>query len=95
MTIAIKQSNSGPLVELTTDSPDSCYGLPVLRVDNGSSHDFGPRDWILTADYPHGVIAARVVAERASDWPENSPEWLECQRFCRQWPTGPQVTRKA
>lgn len=43
--VLITKDESGGTVVLTTDSPLSCYGLPILRVDTlDISEDFGPSD---------------------------------------------------
>lgn len=91
MTRLIEQANEGPTVRLTTDSPASSYGVPVLRIEDDTPTDYGPADIVVTPDYPRGERAAHIVCEHADDWPEGSAEWLACQAFCRQWPEGPQV----
>ena len=43
MKLNIESLDTNCEVELTTDSPKSSYGLPVLRVDG---NDYGPCDWV-------------------------------------------------
>lgn len=93
---------TGPLgvqAILTTDSPASHYGVPVLRVEGKGVEDwpdFGPSDTLGS-----GFSAAALVAACATGvLPYGvggaihpmSPATREAARaFCRQWPNGPQI----
>ena len=77
----------GGTAVLTTGSPQSHYGIPILRVEaEDVEGDFGPADEIAP-----GLTAGGVVfgwAKRDG----RSPEELDAARlFLMQWPAGPQV----
>lgn len=70
---------------LTTNSPSSHYGIPVLRIvdDDGNVTDLGPAD-----PMPPGM-GAKTAAEWAVA--HASELGLDLTRsFCSQWPDGPQ-----
>lgn len=78
------------MTELTTGSPMSHYGIPVLRVTiSGKSVDLGPADLLPdeinstgTATAAHLVVSKAIMGifDRAA-----------AELFCSQWPEGPQV----
>lgn len=55
--------------ELTTDSPKSSYGLPVLRVDG---EDYGPGDWVGALKAGDIAILGRLQGTR--DFLDQHPE---------------------
>jgi hypothetical protein len=71
---------------LTTDSPQSHYGLPILRIE--SEGDFGPADMV-----DHIVTAADIVAGWASNPGRTAEEIGAARMFLRQWPDGPQIMK--
>ncbi|MBE0659006.1 MAG: hypothetical protein IH602_15035 [Bryobacteraceae bacterium] len=75
---------------LTTNSPASSYGIPVLRITaDDIEGDFGPSDLI---GQPGALMpAAAVVAAWARDSARTEPELSAAAKFLRQWPEGPQV----
>ena len=77
------------LVFLTTRSPLSSYGVPVLRVEGRPgrpSGDFGPADLVAP-----GATAAKVVVEWAEMEARTEEELQAARVFLRQWPHGPQL----
>lgn len=46
MEYRIAKDNETPTITLTTDSPQSHYGIPVLRYEMHDCKDFGPMDII-------------------------------------------------
>jgi hypothetical protein len=80
---------------LTTDSPLSSYGIPVLRIKTRErafaeygypDGDYQPGDVVIS-----GVSGATIVAAWARR-PERKPEELKlAQLYLSQWPDGPQV----
>lgn len=90
----------GKNVTLTTDSPQSHYGIPVLRYENFACPDFGPAD-MLPDFHPEfdgqlgidGVSAAEIVIlfalREADKLSGNKIKFIDS--FLRQWPVGPQV----
>lgn len=79
----------GHIATLTTESPASRYGNPVLRVvdpDGADWLDYGPLDVL-----PSGLTAAELVVMATSDGAWRCDDLVLCQRFTRNWPEGPQV----
>ena len=75
ITIQTFQDGTGPLV-LTTQSPASHYGIPVLRHEGCSCPDMGPADQIPRCVYPQNVVdlfgeltAAEMVTRAAGKLP--------------------------
>jgi len=84
---------------LTTESPASHYGVPVLRVEGK-----GTEDWpdLGSADLlGSGITAGQFVVECASGvlpkdvggriHPMSEEVREAARRFCAQWPEGPQI----
>lgn len=83
---------------LTTDSPVSHYGCPVLRISaEDVLGDFGPADMIDTSGDPERIHPDRIItaADVVVGWamkPDRTPEEKAAARkFLRQWPEGPQI----
>lgn len=93
MDIIICTDPQGGIARLTTDSPASHYGIPVLRVEaEDVSGDFGPADLIGDIEKPDKLItAAQVVAGWASKPERTKAEIETAASFLRQWPEGPQI----
>lgn len=89
--IVVCEDQTGGTAILTTDSPQSHYGCPVLRIEaEDIDGDFGPRD--LLGDPERGfVTAAEVVAGWIGRGDRNESEVEAARRFLQQWPEGPQV----
>jgi len=88
--IIITKDEKGGFAILTTDSPMSHYGVPVLRIEaEDVDGDFGPAD--LIGEVPNLVSAASIVAGWARSG-ERTREEIEAARlFLSQWPDGPQL----
>ena len=92
--ITILTDKNGGTAVLTTASPASHYGIPVLRIEaNDVDGDFGPGD--LLGNLPNVFPAANIVAA----W-GRAPERTDVERevaalYLRQWPEGPQVDSPA
>jgi hypothetical protein len=85
--------HQGISVRLTTLSPVSNYGFPILRVEGhpAGDEDCGPADTVPhTEDEPGGTAAALVCAIHERDHLTGAA--LEAARsFLSQWPDGPQI----
>lgn len=92
--ILILRDKNGGTAILTTASPASHYGIPVLQIDaDDVSGDFGPGD--LLGELPNIFPAANIVAAWGRA-PERTNEEREiAARYLRQWPEGPQVETPA
>jgi len=78
---------TGVKAALTTDSPSSHYGIPVLRIEGEGWEnlpDYGPADIL-----PSGLSGAALVVQVAGDFDAKTRE--AAQNFCAQWPEGPQM----
>ena len=87
VTHVLKENDAGePTIVLTTESAQSSYGIPVLRIENSDGPDYGPSDLIPglgRADmlvFEWGVCADRTPVERDA-----------AKRFLSQSPTGPHL----
>lgn len=86
--LVIKDEQGGTAV-LTINSPQSCYGLPILRIKTLDwEDDFGPADLLANL-----ITAAEVVADWASQDGRTPEELKAAVAFLRQWPDGPQSRR--
>ena len=91
--ILIMVDEKGGTAILTTNSPMSRRGIPVLRVKTEDvDGDFGPADLIGEHKKPEMIrTAAGIVAEWFRTI-EHTEEEIEAARlFLSQWPEGPQI----
>lgn len=98
MNILVTRDAQGGEAWLTTDSPASHYGCPVLRIEaDDVDGDFGPADMIDTSGDANRIHPERIVtaADVVAGWArstERTPEEIEAARkFLSQWPDGPQI----
>ena len=84
----------GGTAVLTTDSPASHYGVPVLRIGAADVEgDFGPADLIGDIDRPETLAtAACIVAGWAMNAERSEDERGAARAFLGQWPEGPQIS---
>jgi len=79
-------NESGETVILTTDSPQSHSGAPVLRIEaEDVNGDFGPADMVGK------VTAADIIVGWAEQETRTKKEIEAAQMFLTQWPDGPQL----
>ncbi len=71
---------------LTTESPQSSYGIPVLEINDQT---FGPAE-----SDPNGNNAAQIVASWARQGNRTVRQIDAAHSFLSQWPQGPQVDKK-
>jgi hypothetical protein len=89
MDYLILSDDNGGTARLTTDSPASSYGIPVLVLDADDIRgEFGPADTLPT-DQP--LTGADLVATWGSEPERTEEERTAAGRFLRQWPDGPQL----
>ncbi len=95
MHILVTKDRSGRTVYLTTNSPASHYGLPVLQITSEDvAGDFGPSDMVGHLERPDTIVtAAGVVAGWAMQPERTSTEIKAARAFLSQWPEGPQIER--
>ena len=97
MKIILWPDNENWEIFLTTDSPQSSHGLPVLRQISkrnpvpGSGWTFGPADPWLPAESDEQT-AADIVMSWAREKGRTQLELEAARDFLRQWPEGPQLT---
>ena len=86
--ILIRRDEKGGTIILTTNSPASTQGIPILKVDTEDTEgEFGPSD-IIGEDL---LTAAEVVVGWAKE-KKRIKEKIEAARlFLSQWPGGPQI----
>ncbi|OHD67197.1 MAG: hypothetical protein A2W19_11710 [Spirochaetes bacterium RBG_16_49_21] len=91
MNLLISKDKDGGCAYLTTDSPASHYGAPVLQISaDDIDGDFGPSDFIDDGN-GHIFSGAQIVAGWVSQ-PDRTPEEISAARkFLQQWPEGPQI----
>ena len=88
--ILIMTDKDGGTAVLTTNSPLSSYGIPVLRIDaNDVKGDFGPAD--LIGEPPNLTTAAQVVAGWASQQERTPDEIRAAIKFLSQWVGSPKI----
>jgi hypothetical protein len=92
--IVLKDKDGGTAV-LTTASPQSHYGVPVLRIEGAKDIpergiDYGPADLIAEVK---GVPlrGAHIVAGWALGKGRTQAEIQIARQYLRQWPDGPQL----
>jgi hypothetical protein len=90
--LVCKDSKGGTAI-LTTASPASHYGIPVLRIDaEDVSGDFGPSDLLGNLDEPSKMFHAAGMVAGWAGQPGRTPEEIEAARkYLAQWPEGPQL----
>ncbi len=93
MHILILTDEGGRTAHLTTLSPASRNGMPVLQF---SAHDidsaFGPTDMIPDPEKPSGIVAAAKIVVNWAVKPGRTEEEIKAARlFLLQWPEGPQI----
>jgi hypothetical protein len=78
--------SDGVRATLTTDSPASHNGIPVLRLEYATGETLD-----LRASHKHedGISAAEIV--KSTSWCFDSETLAAARRFCAQWPEGPQI----
>ena len=84
--ILIMTDKDGGTAVLTTNSPLSSYGCPVLQI-NGN--DFAPAD--LIGEPPNLTTAAQVVAGWASQQERTADEIRAAIKFLSQWIGSPKI----
>ena len=94
--IFISKDTSGGTVTLTTNSSQSHYGCPVLRIEaDDIDGDFGPADLIDFRLIGEGIRpAADVVAVWAHQPTRTADEIEAACHFLSQWPDGPQIENR-
>ena len=90
--LIIKDEKGGTAI-LTTWSPQSHYGCPVLRIEaEDVDGDFGPADLIGDLDHPERIMtAASIIAGWAKTGKRTKEEIETAGLFLSQWPEGPQL----
>lgn len=85
----ILPDQEGGTARLTTDTPASSYGIPVLVIDaDDIKAELGPAD-IVPSSPP--ITAADIVITWDSQPDRNEEERAAADRYLRQWPDGPQL----
>lgn len=85
--ILISTDKDGGTAILTTASPMSHYGIPVLRIEaDDVDGDFGPADII-----DGGMTAASVILGWANIPGRTDEELRAARLYLGQWPEGPQL----
>lgn len=79
MDITICEDKKGGTARLTTESPASYYGIPILRIEaDDVNGDFGPAD--LLGDANHVMLASQIVKGWAAQ-PGRTKAELEAARL--------------
>lgn len=91
--ILIITDKDGGTAYLTTNSPMSHYGTPVLRIEaNDAEGDFGPADIIGEVVGGGGIMTAADVVYGWAIRPERTEaEFKIARSYLSQWPDGPQL----
>lgn len=85
--ILISTDNKGGRAYLTTSSPVSHYGIPILRIEaEDIDGDFGPSDIIDGT-----MTAADIIVGWAKRPGRTNDELIAARKFLGQWPEGPQL----
>lgn len=80
----------GKRAVFTTMSPQSHYGIPVLRIEDEGAYDLGPGD--LIGDPPNIQAAADVVVAMIRKRKRVKAELIEAANlWLGQLPEGPQI----
>lgn len=92
MHILIAKDQNGGTAYLTTQSPASHYGRPVLQVTaEDLDDDFGPGDLLGGIEKGSFMYAADIVTCWARQSGLTEEEMEAAKVYLRQWPEGPQV----
>ena len=95
--ILILEDTNGGTATLTTQSPQSHYGCPVLRIEDDDDRidgDFGPADLIDFRSLGSGLVSAAEIVYGWAHRPGRTLEEIAAARlFLCQWPEGPQIAR--
>lgn len=93
MHILILTDPKGGTAHLTTESPASHYGIPVLQITaEDIDGDFGPSNLIGDLDKPDQLLtAAQIVYAWAKTKAKTPKEIQAAKSFLSQWPEGPQL----
>jgi hypothetical protein len=92
MNILIMKDKDGGTAYLTTESPASHYGIPVLQITaEDVDGDFGPGELIGDLEAGPLMYAADIVASWAKQPGRTEAELKAARMFLRQWPEGPQI----
>ena len=87
--IFIAMDEKGGTAILTTDTPMSSHGIPILRINaENIKGDFEPGD-IIGDDCT--TTAAEVVVGWAKSRNRTEAELKAATVFLKQWPEGPQI----
>jgi len=91
--ILILEDEEGSRVILTTNSPLSVHGIPVLRIEaDDIGGDYRAMDRIDATGTGEAVIPVAGMVVNWARHPGRTAEELEIAKmFLRQWPEGPQV----
>lgn len=81
------QIQLAPSWELTTESTQSHYRIPVLR-HCPTGDDYGPSD-MITCLPSYGLEPAARVVIRLSQINPTDEKTAAAKLFCSQWPDGP------
>lgn len=89
MDYLILSDQEGGTARLTTDTPASSYGIPVLVIDaDDIQAELGPAD-IVPSSPP--IMAADIILAWGSRPNRSEEERAAAERYLRQWPDGPQL----
>jgi hypothetical protein len=95
--ILILKDKTGGTAVLTVYSPQSHYGIPVLRIESDEvNEDFGPADLIDTLSVGGDIFPAANIVFAWTQLPGRTAGELKAARlFLSQWPEGPQIVLTA
>jgi len=92
MHVLILTDTKGGTAYLTTESPASHYGIPVLQITaDDVDGDFGPSNLIGNLDEPDKLLTAAQIVYAWGMQPARTPEEIRAKSFLSQWPDGPQI----
>lgn len=90
MDLIVSEDMNGGTAILTTDSPASHYGMPVLQITaEDIDGDFGPGDLINLGEML--MSAGEIVYTWAMELGRTHEEMQAARKFLSQWPEGPQI----
>lgn len=98
MDCTIRTFGDGTALVLTTDSPASHYGIPILRHTGCSCADCGPADAVCLHAEPQALrdlFGPHTAAETVHRWALLAKPGAQAhgaaRLFLSQWPAGPQL----